>query len=203
MKAGLGYGNNTTTNNSKRLRDTNVIDVNDDTSRVIQNQVTKSKNKQTKNAITNAINDNDDDDDDMHGVIEDDVVKGFKKNKKAKANNDEKATSTVAKNTVNTNKNTTSITNNKNNTTNNKNTNTTTNNKNTNTTYKNTANTNTNTDESVNDIKRKRKKTRSKQKNIKKDTRPLDSRPQYRPLTDNTIEYMKNVGSPIKKNNNN
>ena len=36
-------------------------------------------------------------------------------------------------------------------------------------------------------IKRKRKKTRSKQKNIRKDCRPDDEKPTYRPLTSATL----------------
>ena len=36
-------------------------------------------------------------------------------------------------------------------------------------------------------VKRKRKKTRSKQKNIRKDSRPDDEKPNYRPLTSATL----------------
>ena len=40
------------------------------------------------------------------------------------------------------------------------------------------------------DFVRKRTKTRSKQKNIRKDNRPLDQRPDYRPLTFETKKKM-------------
>ena len=39
-------------------------------------------------------------------------------------------------------------------------------------------------------VKRKRKKTRSKQKNIRKDSRPDDEKPNYRPLTSATLTKM-------------
>ena len=179
MKQGLGYSktslnkkNDKKNDNNKRLRE----DEKDELSRALELKIKKkskhdNNNSNKKNDDNNIKDDDDDGDDDdgIHGIIENDIQKI--KNVKEKHNNNDK--NNEKKNNDNINKKPNNIINNNNN--------------------------NNNNNEKTMDMKRKKKKTRSKQKNIRKDNRAEAEKPNYRPLTDNTKNFLKNAGSPPLK----